>query len=215
MHNNNNSLPGGWRSNDPSFKSNHQKEGGGGGYKNKASGSAMEEKIPEWLNDGPKSMHDMIELRGFDEDSSKNTKYSMQNAKDNSVCSAHHGHSYCMNGINEQMDMKKGDLPEWRHSAPIASDMGSLPAGLSQIRLSDDNGAEILSQSTGLADNGNSLSSLPSLNGKLPNTDAEFAAIVGILGDADLDSLKEVSVSSFVLHNWDFFLCSQRLSSNA
>uniref|UniRef100_A0A183ENK5 Vasculin n=1 Tax=Gongylonema pulchrum TaxID=637853 RepID=A0A183ENK5_9BILA len=74
MHNNNNSLPGGWRSNDPSFKSNHQKEGGGGGYKNKASGSAMDEKIPEWLNDGPKSMHDMIELRGFDEDSSKNTK---------------------------------------------------------------------------------------------------------------------------------------------
>lgn len=27
-----------------------------------------DEKMPEWLNDGPTSMHDMIELRGFDDD---------------------------------------------------------------------------------------------------------------------------------------------------
>lgn len=25
--------------------------------------------MPEWVNDGPASMHDMIELRGFDDDS--------------------------------------------------------------------------------------------------------------------------------------------------
>lgn len=27
-----------------------------------------EEKVPEWLEDGPTSMHDMIELKGFDDE---------------------------------------------------------------------------------------------------------------------------------------------------
>lgn len=42
-----------------------------------------------------------------------------------------------------------------------------------------------------LTENNNTLTNAPLLNGKLPNSDAEFAAIMGILGEADLDSLKE------------------------
>lgn len=31
--------------------------------------------MPEWLNDGPTSMHDMIELRGFDDDNKITRKW--------------------------------------------------------------------------------------------------------------------------------------------
>lgn len=118
-----------------------------------------------------------------------------QRPKKDFMRTARQGELYNTNGPSEvSLDEKRSDSSEWRPSSRTGSDLRLLSASNSTLfhaRSSDDDATDSLSQSFVLTDNETSLS-FPSLNGKLPNSDAEFAAIMGILGDADLDSLKEV-----------------------
>lgn len=98
--------------------------------------------------------------------------------------------------LNEILKDEKTDSVDWRPSSQIGnSDLGLSSASKSTSSRNqniDDDMSTNRSLSFAMVDNSNSLAPVPLLNGRLPNSDAEFAAIMGILGDADLDSLKEV-----------------------
>ncbi|VBB26107.1 unnamed protein product [Acanthocheilonema viteae] len=186
------SSAGNWRSTDTSFKPNYQKEN----QRGKSTEMTADEKMPEWLNDGPTSMHDMIELRGFDDDNKIRSDFS-QRSKRHQMRMAQQSDT---SEPNEILTDEKTDLINWRPSSQIDNSELSLSSVGKPIsscnQNSDGDPLRNRSLSFAMADNSNSLTSVPLLNGKLPNSDAEFAAIMGILGDADLDSLKENEIKS-------------------
>ncbi|EFO22566.1 hypothetical protein LOAG_05917 [Loa loa] len=189
------SSAGNWRSSETSFKPNYQKDSGQN-QRGKSVEMTADEKVPEWLNDGPTSMHDMIELRGFDDDSKIRRDFP-QKPKRHPVRMAQQSGITGTSELNEILTDEKTDSADWRPSSQI--DNKSL--GLSSVgkstsshnQTSDGDMSTSPSLSFAMIENNNS--SVP-LNGKLPNSDAEFAAIMGILGDADLDSLKENELKS-------------------
>ncbi|VDO77491.1 unnamed protein product [Onchocerca flexuosa] len=87
----------------------------------------------------------------------------------------------------------KTDSTDWKPSSQIVgSDLGLSSVDKSTSSRNQSNDSDIstnLNQSFAMTDN--SLTPVSLLNNRLPNSDAEFAAIMGILGDADLNSLKE------------------------
>ncbi|CAG9537821.1 unnamed protein product [Cercopithifilaria johnstoni] len=192
------SSAGNWRSGDTSFKPNYQKESGQS-QRGKSAEMTTDEKIPEWLSDGPTSMHDMIELRGFDDDNKIRRDFS-QRPKRHPMRMAQQSGISGANELNEIVVDEKTDLTDWRPSSQIGTgDLGLSSVGISTSSLNQSSDGDLLrnrSLSFATADNSNSLTAVPLLNGRLPNTDAEFAAIMGILGDADLDSLKENEIKS-------------------
>lgn len=102
-----------------------------------------------------------------------------------------------ISGTSKLVD-EKTDLTNWRPTSQICNidlDLSSVGKSTSSRNQgSDGDLSGNRSLSFAVADNSNSLTSIPLLNAKLPNSDAEFAAIMGILGDADLDSLKKVII---------------------
>uniref|UniRef100_A0A915Q4K8 Uncharacterized protein n=1 Tax=Setaria digitata TaxID=48799 RepID=A0A915Q4K8_9BILA len=184
-----------WRSGETSFKPNYQKESNQS-QRGKSAEMSVEEKIPEWLNDGPTSMHDMIELRGFDDDSKIRRDFS-QKPKNDSMKMVQQSE---VSSTSEILTDGKADSTNWKPSSHIVnSDLGLSTTGKlipSSNQSSDADISTNFSRSFTMADDSNSLPSMPLLNGKLPNSDAEFAAIMGILGDADLNSLKENELKS-------------------
>ncbi|KAM3723092.1 Translational repressor [Dirofilaria immitis] len=185
------SSTGNWRSGETSFKPNYQKESGQN-QRGKPTEMTAEEKMPEWLSDGPTSMHDMIELRGFDDDNKIRRDFS-QKLKKNPARMAQQSEISGTSELNEIITNKKIDATDWRPSSQIvSSDLGLSSFGKSNASHNEGNDDDI---STNLIQsftiNDNSLTPVSLLNNRLPNSDAEFAAIMGILDDADLDSLKE------------------------
>nr|CDP92263.1 BMA-IFET-1, isoform i [Brugia malayi] len=191
------SSAGNWRSGETSFKPNYQKESSQS--QRGKSAEMADERMPEWLNDGPTSMHDMIELRGFDDDSKTKRDFSHR-PKRQSVRMEQQSEVSGTSELNESLTDEKTDSTDWRLSSQIGSSgLGRSPNGKStssRIQNSDDNISTNLGLSFAMAEDSNSMTPVPLLNGSLPNSDAEFAAIMGILGDADLDSLKENELKS-------------------
>uniref|UniRef100_A0A0R3S277 Uncharacterized protein n=1 Tax=Elaeophora elaphi TaxID=1147741 RepID=A0A0R3S277_9BILA len=188
------SSAGNWRSGDTSFKPNYQKES----QKGKSAEITADEKMPEWLNDGPTSMHDMIELRGFDDDSKIRHDFS-QGSKRHPMRMTQQSEISVGSKLNEILTDEKTDSTRWRPLPQI----GNSDLNLSQIDKStssrnqgSDGDMSRNCLSFAMTGNNNSLTPAPLVNSRLPNSDAEFAAIMGILGDTDLDSLKENEIKS-------------------
>ncbi|VDM09148.1 unnamed protein product [Wuchereria bancrofti] len=190
------SSAGNWRSGETSFKPNYQKESNQS--QRGKSAEMTDERMPEWLNDGPTSMHDMIELRGFDDDNKIKRDFSHR-PKRQSVRMEQQSEISGTSELNESLTDEKTDSADWRLSSQIGSSgLGLSPSGksTSSRNQNSDDMSTNLGLSFAMAENSNSMTSVPLLNGRLPNSDAEFAAIMGILGDVDLDSLKENELKS-------------------
>ncbi|OZC06739.1 hypothetical protein X798_06263 [Onchocerca flexuosa] len=189
------SSAGNWRSGEASFKPNYQKEGGQNQRGRNAEMTANE-KMPEWLNDGPTSIHDMIELRGFDDDNMIRNDFS-QRSKNDSIRMVQQSGISSTSELNKILP-DKTDSTDWKPSSQIVgSDLGLSSVDKSTSSRNQSNDSDIstnLNQSFAMTDN--SLTPVSLLNNRLPNSDAEFAAIMGILGDADLNSLKENELKS-------------------
>lgn len=100
--------------------------------------------------------------------------------------------------LNERLTDQKTDLTDWRPSSETDNgDLSLSSVGIPSLSCGQDSDTDLSrnrSLSFAMTGNSNVLAPVPLLNGRLPNSDAEFAAIMGILGDADLDSLKEVRI---------------------
>ncbi|VDN05889.1 unnamed protein product [Thelazia callipaeda] len=180
-----------WRLNETSFKPSYQKEISQG-QKSKLTEIVAEEKVPEWLNEGPTSIHDMIELRGFDDDRKTKRDSSRKLKKDPITRGSNESENAIAAGLSKVCSREKIGLEDEGLSGHVSSNNDLGLQIIPSCKLSN-NRSSSHSKMTG---NGDSFASLPLLSGKLPNSDAEFAAIVGILDDADLNSLKESELRS-------------------
>ncbi|VDK52908.1 unnamed protein product [Anisakis simplex] len=217
------------------------------GRRNASSG---EEKMPEWLNEGPTSMLDMIELKGFDDEqhgkskrvqsarskretvASKQLQQAMSSSCQRSArnnTSAHQqqpSHSSTVTSSSSATSSASSRTTSSSITAPSANNITpsqTPPIATSGDKTDKDNDYEkasdkgsALKHST-LAQQNEHCSSTsgtnqtvrippelaasmsPILNGKLPNSDAEFAAIFGLLGENDLNSIKQKDTNSSAL----------------
>uniref|UniRef100_A0A9J2PQR0 Eukaryotic translation initiation factor 4E transporter n=1 Tax=Ascaris lumbricoides TaxID=6252 RepID=A0A9J2PQR0_ASCLU len=157
-----------------------------------ATPSCGDEKMPEWLNDGPTSMCDMIELKGFD-DEQKTKRPSPVKNKRETVASKQLQQAQQRAAAASRASASTTSPKE---SGSRASSRGSASNNASTTGSEPPSSGEHPSISGVSIPPDLAASMSPILNGKLPNSDAEFAAIIGILGESDLDTLKQKSASS-------------------
>uniref|UniRef100_A0A915BJS0 Eukaryotic translation initiation factor 4E transporter n=5 Tax=Parascaris univalens TaxID=6257 RepID=A0A915BJS0_PARUN len=157
-----------------------------------AAPSCGDEKMPEWLNDGPTSMCDMIELKGFDDEQKTKRPLPVKNKRETVA-----------NKQLQQAQQRAAAASRASASTTSPKEPGSRASSRdSASNNPSTTGSEPPSSEEHPSISGVSIppdlaaSMSPILNGKLPNSDAEFAAIIGILGESDLDTLKQKSASS-------------------
>ncbi|KHN74646.1 Eukaryotic translation initiation factor 4E transporter [Toxocara canis] len=165
--------------------------------------SCGEEKMPEWINEGPTSMSDMIELKGFD-DEHKTKRPSSVKSKRETVASKQLQQAQQRAAAASTVTSRASasSATPSKDGGSRASSRGSAasstaPAATTSSTEPPSSSAEQHPSVSGVSIPPDLAASMsPIFNGKLPNSDAEFAAIIGILGENDLDTLKQKSAIS-------------------
>lgn len=209
---------GNWRTGEGSFKpSFHRDSQGQNRNRQSSAGSGSEEKVPEWLSEGPTSMLDMIELKGFDEEVKTKPSNNKSNRKDNqaSKLQARQRQLPARAQVALVPKEKAGSIDSSTSSRPSSHVSGNGPSSTKESASSPPLQSSSQSETSSIdekhpdpiapsssseviqeSDSKQQASNLPLFDVKLPNSDAEFAAIMGLIGDGDLDSLMESDISS-------------------
>uniref|UniRef100_A0A0N5AFS3 NOT2_3_5 domain-containing protein n=1 Tax=Syphacia muris TaxID=451379 RepID=A0A0N5AFS3_9BILA len=167
------------------------------------SNQTSEEKVPEWIEEGPTSMHDMIELKGFDDEKKDGKRMSLNKVKKDASLKQHAqnkaatGKSSVANRIEASVTQsssgKLGNsvVASNSHSpgSPCSSENDDKLGSSFQQTATAAESEDLLCEK--VADSPSVPASL--LINKLPHSDAEFAAIMGLLDSNDFDPLKERS----------------------
>lgn len=212
---------------DGSFKPSFHKDAQSQGRNRLISSLSGEEKVPEWMEEGPTSMLDMIELKGFD-DERKNTKRASGNKAKKEATSKQHaqqktgaGKSSVANRLEASMTQSSGDRVETAvtivdsKSSSRESSCASPNVDKAEKNqtVSSSEAVNNLPSKVDVSSAGKTIESpvLPAslLNNKLPNSDAEFAAIMGLLDTNDFDPLKEDVLSTGNVVSSDPAPCSR------
>lgn len=200
---------------DGTFKPSFHKDAQSQNRNRMVSTLSTEEKVPEWMEEGPTSMHDMIELKGFD-DERKNVKRGSGNkAKKDGLSGKQHAQqkagvnkSSVANRLEASMVQPAGD--KVKKSVASTDSKSSRDSGSTSPSVDKSETVEaakspevveelpIPKASSSTTEKSREASVIPSPlpNNKLPNSDAEFAAIMGLLDTSDFDSLKENVMSA-------------------
>ncbi|KAH7731190.1 CBN-PQN-45 protein [Aphelenchoides avenae] len=153
--------------------------------------SHTDEKMPEWLDEGPVSHTDVIELKGFDEDMvAKKPKKKQKGQREqvraqSSVSTEGTARDKEQSGSNSQ----QGSRPPSSPMNPL--DQARAPSGNGSITSALPDGLTKLLPERTISPKG--LALLEGL-GAMPNSDAEFAKIMGLLDSADPGTDAQASI---------------------